>query len=75
MAKISDLLVANLGSMGVVPMLLAEKYKKQQAEDAAEQAAKMASVGNVGAVAKPMKKGGSVKGWGKARGARKAKMY
>lgn len=73
MAKISDLLTSGVG--GVLPMLLAREHKKQQAEDAAEQAAKMSSVGNVGAVAKPMKKGGSVKGWGKARGARKAKMY
>jgi hypothetical protein len=80
MPKISDLMASGVG--GVLPMLMARDYKKQQALDAAAaaeaeaaKAAQAASVGNVGAVAKPMKKGGAARGWGKARGARKAQVY
>jgi hypothetical protein len=61
MPKISDLLASGVG--GVLPMIMAREYKKQQALDAAAEAeaakaAQAASVGNVGSVAKPMKKGG-----------------
>jgi hypothetical protein len=77
--KIPELLAAS-GVGGVLPMMMARDYKKQQALDAAAEAeaakaAQAASVGNVGAVAKPMKKGGAARGWGKARGARKAQVY
>jgi hypothetical protein len=78
MPKISDLMASGVG--GILPMMMARDYKKQQALDAAAEAeaakaAQAASVGNVGAVAKPMKKGGAARGWGKARGARKAQVY
>ena len=61
MPKISDLLASGVG--GVLPMIMAREYKKQQALDAAAEAeaakaTQAASVGNVGSVAKPMKKGG-----------------
>lgn len=81
MPKISDLLASGVG--GVLPMMMARDYKKQQMQDAAAEAeaakaAQAASVGNVGAVAKPMKKGGSASSRADGcaqRGKTRGKMY
>ena len=77
MAKISDLLASGFG--GVLPMMMARDYKRQQAQQTAQDAAEAERQKAVAASAtgQPMKKGGAVKakGWGKARGARGARVY
>ena len=59
------------GFGGMIPAAIARSAQRDAAEDARQQAIADSSQG------KPMKKGGAakVKGWGKARGARAAKVY
>jgi len=61
MAKISELLASGVG--GVLPMMMARDYDKDTARQAAAEADKAASVGNVGSsgnvgTVTKMKKGG-----------------
>lgn len=56
-------------AFGLIPGLI---QRDRYADKMAEQAAKEAEAA---AAPKTMKSGGSVKGWGAARGARKAKIY
>ena len=61
MAKISELLASGIG--GVLPMMMARDYEKDKARQAAAEADKAASVGNVGSsgnvgTVTKMKKGG-----------------
>lgn len=61
-------------AFGIIPG--AKSYFDDQEEkDKAAAAAKTAATGEAPGNATNMKKGGKVKGWGKARGARAAKYY
>jgi hypothetical protein len=70
-------------ALGILPGLFQrDRYDRQQAEEQAKAAAaaaaeQEAAIRQAAAARQDqgMKKGGSVKGWGAARGARKAKVY
>jgi hypothetical protein len=72
--KPADVLKNAIGETSVVGKLYMDDEERRKKEEA-QQAAANAAQAKSSEAPQGMKKGGSVKGWGIARGARKAKMY